>query len=165
MKNFVIANSILTLLFLCIVSVSNAQSGSQKQLSNLDFPLELSIKKNSETALSLPSREYVLQISNTSNYPVEFLINASNISCIANQKLQQLVFEYELNQVGKIIGSYILTLPPHSNLEFNLIIKNTSFTQLDSKNCTEVMAVNKNNEVLSNSISIETYIPDPSQFR
>lgn len=160
-------------IFILLQTISlNAQSNLENNKKNLDLSgmIELSISLNPTSALTDYEHVYVLKAVNKTNKELNVNVIANNINCNSNvaKQLQvlQKVYQSEFrNDISNI--SENLTLHANSNIEFYLKIINPPNSNLNMWNCTAVKAVdaNTNSIILSNSLEIKSFMPDPKDFR
>lgn len=158
----------ITILLLLVQSVIYAQSDNYRNDNNPNSNtlIELSIIKNSESPLTSNEHLYVLKAVNKSDKPIMIQVIADNVTCNnkTNTLFQQKVYRNEPeNTATGILGN--ITIPANSFIEFNVKLLNTSTVNFNSWNCTEVKAKGINTNIFSNSILIESFIPDPKNFR
>jgi hypothetical protein len=106
---------------------------------------------------------------NTSNQPVVFRIQASNGLCTGsrqNVNLQQEVLSEEagIENSGSNISAKVI-IPAQGKAEFTILLSRPIGTALNTWNCTDVKAIGITGETLSNNLVIESFLPDPKDFR
>lgn len=130
--------------------------------------LKLSLKKDTDEPLSKSEHVYVFEISNTSKTDTSFKIQANNTACSnPNNRSAQLLQEVDLIQTVVSSGNgrsktSDISLKPGEVHEFSIKISRPQNTKLNTRNCTEIIA--QSNKGTSNSISINTFIPNPKDF-
>ena len=158
----------ITILLLLVQSVIYAQSDNYRNDNNpnSNTRIELSVIKKSETTLTDKEHVYILQAVNKSDNDIEIQIIAGNVSC--NEKIN-ISFDHKIYQDnihnGISNGSQNIKIKANSSTEFYVKLINPSNDKLDSWNCTEVKAMGTKNNILSNNILIESFVPNPKNFR
>lgn len=155
----------LTFLFASVMQAKEQDAVKQK----LSTSIRLSIVKSSEEPHTAKEHEYILKMENTTNQQLNVKIIASNGNCSAVSKfsnidLVQSVFRTQ-EQVATANNTVEMLIAPNAEVEFFVKITNKS-ALLNKRNCTEVKAMDiTGKNILSNKIEIETFIPDPKDFR
>ena len=163
------------LLFIATFLFYSASGTAQTNLKISDntnstgaLPVTLSISKNSEAPGTDMIHVCVLKAVNVSDQPVSLKISAINMNCEKKNtiNMEQEVYWTEQGIAGSLSGiTGNKMIPAHGSLEFNVRLIRPLNTPLNTWNCTEVKAIGANDIIISNSIVIETFIPDPKDFR
>ena len=148
MKNYVVA---IALLLQLVTLSSFAQSAYFESNTESKKNIELLIVKNSELPLSNKEHVYLLQVNNNSNVPIEIKIVAENVVCLNRPTIlfEHLVYQDNSNGSALFYVKLINNLPD----------------KLNTWNCTEVKAIGINKTIVSDSLLIESFIPDTKDFR
>lgn len=159
--------SIITITLLLFQSIVNAQSLNLINNSTNELTIELSVIKNSESELTSKEHEYYLKATNNSNNNVEVRITAENTICKGKVNVVPFIQTLYIDKTSAEINENYtaITIQPNSSVSFYMKLINTSDNILNSWNCTEVKAFGTNNEILSNTLLIESFIPNPNDFK
>lgn len=123
--------------------------------------LGLKIKEGSDKPNTESEHTYLLEINNPSRSATSFNISTTNISCkdISTDKQTNLNNEALSKTSRAKLTSY--SLQPNSTLEFYIKLTRPANSSIGKWNCTEVVAIDDNGKVISNSVVITSLIPDP----
>lgn len=165
----------LTVMCLCLLQFSAnslAQSFALKPL--VEHPaIELSVLKTSEQSLTSKEHIYLLKALNLTAEQLQVVVRASNVKCDVNPNAQSIIENIDVAQKLYISSDKELeatalldfTLPPNNHHEFYLMLQNPPNVS-NKKNCTEVGAMdNRSKKYYSNTIIIESFIPNPADFK
>lgn len=127
--------------------------------------LELKVKKSSDLPLTARVHTYVIEITNTSQQTIAFNIETDDVICenIDRSKLTELKSEILTKDGLSRLSSR--TIPGKGTLEFSVKISRKPNTPLATYNCLSIKAVTEKNDVISNTLVIESWIPDPKNFQ
>jgi uncharacterized membrane protein len=132
-------------------------------------PLKLSLKKGSDEPTTKSEHFYLVEITNTSKVATTATISVQNNSCkednsinknaTSTPAMRQSVMDAskskQLNQV---------TVQPGKTVEFYLKLTREQSAQLNTWNCSKIVALSNDSKTLSNELTIESYIPNPKDF-
>lgn len=132
-------------------------------------PLKLTLKKGSDEPTTKTEHFYLVEITNTSNKVTTTTITVQNTSCkedksmekttVKTPAMRQTVLDTskskQLNQV---------TLQPGKTVEFYLKLTREQSAQLNTWNCSKIVALSNESKTMSNELTIESYIPNPKDF-
>ena len=127
--------------------------------------LTLKVKKSSDLPLTAREHTYVIEISNASQQAIGFNIETKDVICenIDRSKLTELNREILSNDGLSRLSSR--TIPGKGTLEFYVKLSRKPNTPLATYNCVSIAAESPKGEIISNTITIETWIPDPKNFQ
>jgi hypothetical protein len=167
MKNF----GYLILGFLLFSSsrlVSGQQADVKKESTLTSKDITLSIVENSTAPHTDAVHTYRLSAVNNTSQTISFFIAAENISCVGKQnsnlKLEVVESESLTNPVNTDLNAKRL-IQPNTSTDIYIRLIRPAAGQLDSWNCVSVTAKTPEGKALSEPIIIESYIPDPENFR
>ncbi|GFZ94743.1 hypothetical protein GCM10011531_28090 [Aquaticitalea lipolytica] len=145
--------TIVTIIIVCLSTLSTfgQQSLSLKIINGSDKP-------NSET-----EHIYLLEVTNNSKSAVNFNISADDKSC-SDTNLSQIEMKQEVLNSQKSKNIELTSIQPGRSFEFYIKISRPANAKLSTWNCTEVKAVSDKGHIISNSIIIQSLIPDPNNF-
>lgn len=130
--------------------------------------IELSVTRYSEAPNTDLLHVYSLQAVNTSSQPVTLKIKTTNKVCDKKTSVdlsQEVYWENEGFSGMLTNNTKLITIPAHSTEEFIIRTNRPLNTPLNTWNCTQVEALDTGDHPVSNSIIIESFIPDPKDFR
>lgn len=174
-KTNTMRNSFLTAMCFCFLQFSAnvfAQSFTLKPLVE-HTAIELSVLKTSEQSLTSIEHIYLLKALNLTSEQLHVVVRASNVQCDINPNTQNRLDNVDVVQKlytssDKELDATTLLdfmLPPNNHHEFYLKLQNPP-NALNRNNCTEVKAMdNGSKKYYSNTIIIESFIPNPADFR
>lgn len=127
--------------------------------------LELKVLKSSDLPLTAKEHMYLVQITNNSSRTVAFSLATEEINCddVDRSKLTSLNREI-LNKNG-LSRQSVKSISGNESIEFYVKISRKPDTPLATYNCLGIKAVTEKNEILSNTLIIKTWIPDPKNFQ
>ena len=163
MKNYVVA---IALLLQLVTLSSFAQSAYFESNTESKKNIELLIVKNSELPLSNKEHVYLLQVNNNSNVPIEIKIVAENVVCLNRPTIlfEHLVYQENSNrEISDVINN--IKIEANGSALFYVKLINNLPDKLNTWNCTEVKAIGINKTIVSDSLLIESFIPDTKDFR
>lgn len=132
-------------------------------------PLKISLKKGSDEPTTSTEHFYLVEITNTSKKATTATLTVQNNSCkeqknmeksaVNSPAMRQTVLDAskskQLNQV---------TVQPGKTIEFYLKLTREQSAQLNTWNCSKIVALSNESKAISNELIIETYIPNPKDF-
>lgn len=124
--------------------------------------LKLSIKQGSDAPNSETEHMYLLELSNTSSVASSVNISTLNKECANIKKTDQTDFEQVLLDKNKQSRIQQIVVQPGKTVEFYVKLSRPRGARLNTWNCTEILAVANDGKALSNSVSIESLIPNPN---
>lgn len=130
--------------------------------------VELSVLQYSSAPHSEPVHEYLLKAVNITGLSLPVTIRTTNAVCPNKHSvdLQREVFLSGTADPGGAAQPILMTtMPANGNIEFTLKTIRPEGTALNSWNCTQVQAFDAKNKPVSNIVVIESYIPNPEDFR
>lgn len=132
-------------------------------LSSYGQDLKLSLIKSSDEPNTATEHFYLIGVTNTSSKTASFSISATNKSC-TDEKLRQTDFSHEImtKQKSKQAGQQVIQ--PNESIEVLIKMTRSQKAKLNSQNCTEIKATSNDGRAISNTIIIESFIPDPKDF-
>ncbi len=142
----------------------------KKKYANTDFPLELTVVSNSLEPHTSDMHTYLLQVINHFDKAITAEIRTANVSCNTDN-IPEVVFQQSVfldgaeNRSSDSGNAAIVTIQAKGTITFSLKLIRPVNTILNSWNCTEIKAVGEGDAVLSNSIILQTFNPDPKDFR
>ncbi|MDB5228890.1 MAG: hypothetical protein JWN78_3083 [Bacteroidota bacterium] len=163
-KNYLL--QIVTMLFLFIHCTAFGQSS--KQNLNAALKVEILIIKKSDAPHTSKVHVYQLKAVNTSVKDISFSLTGTNINCVGKKNSGMDIKVYQGNPENTDLlssTSPMITVPAGSSVEFYVKLTRPANTLLNTWNCTEVKAIGQNNLILSEGAIIESFIPDPADFR
>ncbi|GGW62109.1 hypothetical protein DFQ11_102443 [Winogradskyella epiphytica] len=125
--------------------------------------LNLSIIKETDQPDSMTEHFYVIGVTNSSKKNSSFSITANNKLC-AKENSPQIDFSHDVLSKNKSIQPKPLNIKPGETIEVYVKLSRANNTQLNTWNCTEIIATSNDNKVLSNALTIVSFIPDPKDF-
>lgn len=143
--------TITTFLFLCFTFLAvNGQS-----------QLGLSIKSGSDAPNYEKEHLYLMEATNASGKAMSFSISIENKECQSLKKSELTELDHQLLDANKN-GIEQMTVQSGRSIEFYVKLSRPLNARLNTWNCTEIVAVDQNGKPLSNAITIESLIPNPS---
>lgn len=142
--------TITTFLFLCFASL----------FVHGQTQLELSIKKASDAISSVSEHLHLMEIKNLGRSTSDFNVAMVNKECQYIETTQQSILKNQLLDVNKNPIDHI-SVTPGESVVFYIKLTRPFNTRLNTWNCTEIYAIDQNEKPISNSVTIETLIPDP----
>lgn len=132
-------------------------------------PLKISLKKGSDEPTTSTEHFYLVEITNTGKKATTATLTIQNNSCkeqksmeksaVNSPAMRQTVLDAskskQLNQV---------TVQPGKTVEFYLKLTREQSAQLNTWNCSKIVALSNESKAVSNELTIETYIPNPKDF-
>ncbi|MEN9448523.1 MAG: hypothetical protein RJA25_1813 [Bacteroidota bacterium] len=167
MKNITIITTYLMCLF--SLSILKAATPEVPKLQQ-NTPIKLLVVHNSEAPHTNKEHVYQLKAINTTSQSMNVMLIAINSICSNKSKfsaginLDQKIYT-DVNKELNAKNTEELVIPANGEQEFYVKIINTT-TLLNQLNCTEIKVMDlKDKIIISNKIEIETFIPDPKDFR
>ncbi|MEZ4797651.1 MAG: hypothetical protein R2785_10850 [Flavobacteriaceae bacterium] len=124
-------------------------------------PLKLTIIKGADKPNTESEHDYLLEISNTSKTDFTFVITANNTSCSDQKLMQQTELMQEIYNAQKSKKLNSMSIASGKTLEFYVRLTRPDNAKKNSWNCTQIKAVSGNGSAISNTITIESLIPNP----
>ena len=144
--------TVATIILMCFgVLISQGQS-----------QLKLSIKKGSDSPNYETEHEYLLELTNSSSVASNVIISTKNKECSNVKKLEQTEFQQVLLDKNKQAKVQEIVIQPGKSVEFYVKLSRANNAKLNTWNCTEIVAVSNEGKALSNSIIIESLVPNPN---
>lgn len=169
MKNYLL--SITTLMLFCVPFSVFGQLSKSDNTSTVNTgikPVKLTLIKSSEEPSTNPEHIYLLSAGNISDKPVSLIITAGNTNCgsAKSSPFSQIVY-WEDSEFNKTLSdkSSVITIKANSTAMFYVKLTRSVDSKLNTWNCTEIKAIDANNHELAESILIESFLPDPADFR
>lgn len=165
----------LAAMCLCLLQFSASSFAQSFTLKpSTEHPsIELSLLETSDLPLTSKEHVYLLKALNLTAEQLHVVIRASNVLCDTKQGFQKNVKSVDVSQKlyfsleNEIESTNFLDfiLLPKNQHEFYLKLQNPP-NELNRKNCTEVSAIdNGSKKYYSNTIVIESFIPNPADFK
>jgi alpha-L-arabinofuranosidase len=126
--------------------------------------LSLSVKKKSDKTLTETEHYYLMEVTNTTSDAIKFNVAFKNTACQNVNASKQAPLNQSVLNKDKSKALKQLNVKPNESLEFYVKISRLKNTKLDTWNCSEVKAISNTGELLSNSVTIKSLIPDPKKF-
>src|SRR5690606_10263033 len=132
-------------------------------------PLKISLKKASDEPTTSTEHFYLVEITNTSKKATTATITVQNNSCkedksmekssVKTSAMRQTVLDVSKNKTLNQV-----TVQPGKTVEFYLKLTREQSAQLNTWNCSKIVALSNDSKTISNEFTIETYIPYPRDF-
>ncbi|OZV68712.1 hypothetical protein CA834_09635 [Winogradskyella aurantia] len=106
----------------------------------------------------------MIEITNNSNQVQDFNIVAENAFCEDINRSKQSLLKQEILNAQKTGPLVTTSISANSTVEFYVKISRQGNTKLSTFNCTSIRAVSVTNTDISNSLIINSFIPDPKNF-
>lgn len=126
--------------------------------------LSLSLKVDTQKTVNETEHFYLMEITNNANTSLQFKISIDNTKCQNISSSKQVLLNQSTLKKNKSQVLNQISIEPETSIEFYIKISRPNNTQLDTWNCSEVKAISKTGESLSNSVIIKSLIPDPKKF-
>ena len=126
--------------------------------------LSLSLKLDTQKTVNESEHFYLMEITNKASTNLEFNISIENTKCKNVKAIKQVNLNQSMLNKDKSKGLDQINIKPGTSKEFYIKLSRPKNTKLDTWNCSEVKAVSKTGESLSNSVLIKSLIPDPKKF-
>lgn len=140
----------------CIFLAFNVAIGQNKQKSEV---LQFSIIKKSDEPLSNTEHFYELIIHNKSSKAIDYTITTTDFSCHNNfSKLNNELVSLKNQKLES------LRISPYQYFSFKIKLTRNHLTKLNSWYCFDINAVDKQGKVISNTLQLSQFIPDPRNF-
>lgn len=132
-------------------------------------PLKLSLKKGSDEPTTSTEHFYLVEITNTSKKATTVTIAVQNNSCKENKSMEKStvnspVMRQSVLDASKNKQLNQVTVQPGKTVEFYLKLTREQSAQLNTWNCSKIVALSNESKTISNELTIETYIPNPKDF-
>jgi hypothetical protein len=166
------------LAFISIVLTANSldsdkglENNSTKTNTEVEnkFAINLTIQRDNTIALTHPEQLYKLKIENLTNENIAIDILIENIikqDIIQKQiELSPFIYATEIEFSELTNNKLKNIIPANSNKELlvKLIIPENS--EKNTFNFSKIVALNESGQIISNTIEIKTFIPDPKDFQ
>lgn len=147
----------INVIVVLLVSIGFHSVFSQERLS-------LSLKVDTQKTVNETEHFYLMEFKNNTNTNSKFNISVENTKCQNIKSSKQIpLIQSTLNKdKSQVINE--ISIEPGTYKEFYIKISRPNNTQLDTWNCSEVKALSRTGESLSNSVIIKSLIPDPKKF-
>lgn len=122
--------------------------------------LKLSIKKGSDAPNFKTEHMYLLELSNLGSIASNVSISIENKECANIKKSDQTKLIQELFDNKKQSQRQQIVVPSGKSVEFYIKLSRPNGARLNTWNCSEIVAMSKEGKIMSNSITIETLIPN-----
>ncbi|MBO6606281.1 hypothetical protein [Psychroserpens sp.] len=127
--------------------------------------LELKVKKSSDLPLTAREHTYVIEINNTSQQAISFKLETNDVICENKDRSKLTELNREILSNDGLSRLTTRSIPGKGRMEFSVKISRKPNTPLATYNCLGIKAVTDKEEVISNTLVIETWIPDPKNFQ
>uniref|UniRef100_UPI0040490C93 hypothetical protein n=2 Tax=Gelidibacter sp. TaxID=2018083 RepID=UPI0040490C93 len=132
-------------------------------------PLMLSLKKGSDEPTTKSEHFYLVEITNTSKVTTTATITVQNNSCNEDKSMNKSAvstpaMRQSLMDASKTKQLNQVTVQPGKTVEFYLKLTREQSAQLNTWNCSKIVALSNDSKTLSNELTIESYIPNPKDF-
>ena len=132
-------------------------------------PLQLSLKKGSDEPTTKSEHFYLVEITNKSNVATTATITVQNNSCKEDKGINKSAtstpaMRQSVMDASKTKQLNQVTVQPGKTVEFYLKLTREQSAQLNTWNCSKIVALSNDNQTLSNELTIESYIPNPKDF-
>lgn len=124
--------------------------------------LKLSIKQGSDSPNYETEHLYLLELTNTTRTATSVSISTKNTECSNVPTTQQIAFDQTTLETNKQSKVQQIVVEAGKTVEFYIKLSRPQNARVNSWNCTEVVALAKDGNALSNSIIIESLIPNPN---
>ncbi|HLT34614.1 MAG TPA: hypothetical protein VKZ98_12530 [Aquaticitalea sp.] len=124
--------------------------------------LKLSIKKGSDAPNYEKEHSYLLEIANTGSKIFNANITIKNIECSNIKEVNQTDFNQEIWDKAQQNRMRTIAIQPGTSIEFYVKLSIPAGAKLNTWNCAEIVAMSNEDKILSNSITIESLIPNPN---
>lgn len=127
--------------------------------------LELKVKKSSDLPLTAREHTYVIEITNTSQQATSFKIETNDVVCEHKDRSKLTELNRQILTKDGLSRFITRSIQAKGSLEFSIKISRKPNTPLSTYNCLEIKAITEMEEIISNTLIIETWIPDPKNFQ
>jgi uncharacterized membrane protein len=124
--------------------------------------LKLSIKKGSDAPNFETEHLYLLELSNTGSSATNVNVSITNKECSNIKKVEQTELNQEILDRSKLNRLKNIVVQPGKTAEFYVKLSRPNNARLDTWNCTEIIAMSTEGRAMSNSVTIESLIPNPN---
>ncbi|MCC6583239.1 MAG: hypothetical protein IT271_06020 [Chitinophagales bacterium] len=169
MKNYL--RSISTFMLFCLpfsVFCQLSKSDNAAKVNAGIQSVKLTLIKKSDEPNTSPEHIYLLSAKNITDKSVSLIITVSNANCgiAKSSRLSQVVYWKDLESVETLSDkSPVITIKANSTAAFYVKLSRSFNSKLNTWNCTEVKAQDADNHQLSEGLMIESFLPDPADFR
>ena len=142
-----------------------AQSDVLKK-KEINSSVELSVIKNNESELTSGEYTYILKMVNKLNKEIEIKVIADNVNCNNKSNISFTQKVYLLGSESNASNiSQNIKIKAKETIEFYVKLINSTGIKSNNWNCTEVKAIGIDTKIISNIISLESFVPNPKDFR
>lgn len=124
--------------------------------------LKLSIKQGSDSPNYETEHLYLLELTNTTRMSTTVTISTKNTECANVPNANQIAFEQKTLQTNKQSKVEQIIVEAGKTVEFFIQLSRPQNARVNTWNCTEVVALSKEGTALSNSVIIESLVPNPN---
>ena len=132
-------------------------------LSSYGQDLKLSIIQSSDAPDTATEHFHLLRITNVSDKAASFSVSALNTKCVQEKSIYT-DFSQEILNHKKERTAKQQNLQTGESVNVYVKLTRSKNSKLNSWNCTEVNATSNDGKIISNTISIKSFIPDPKDF-
>ena len=159
-----------------IVSASNNFKNMKKNVLALLFvgfgvqfffgqeSLSLKLRVDTDKTVNETEHFYLMEIVNTTSTGLQFSISIDNTECEYINANKQVTLNQTVLNVNKTKVNNPFNVAQGESLEFYIRLNRPIGTELDTWNCSKIIAKSQTGEILSNPVVIKTLIPDPTKF-
>ncbi len=130
--------------------------------------LKISLKKESDEPTTANEHFYFIEVTNTGKKAATATISVVNSSCKEEKKTgnfsgKPAMKETVLN-ASKSSQLNQVSVEPGKTVEFYVKLTREQNAELNTWNCSKIVAVSNDGKVISNTLTIESFIPNPKDF-
>lgn len=144
-------------ILLCFIVLINFSVYSQSKLP-------LRIVENTKEALTKPEHWYQLEVHNTSNKTIDAFVLIENNACKNSQARNQSELQFEIFDSNKKEVRETILLSANGKSTFYVKSKRTPNSKLGSWNCANITLATSSRTAISQTVELQTLIPNPSNF-
>lgn len=126
--------------------------------------LELKVKKSTDLPNTASEHFYLIEITNISGVSQKFNIITENNNCDDIKASKQVELDKQVLNRQKTNQFTTEIIKSNKSIEFYVKISRQPDTPLEKWNCIDIKAVSDDNQVISNTLTIKSLIPDPKNF-
>jgi len=143
-------------LFCLIIFLITSITFSQK--NQYAKTLHISVLEKSNVPLSNKVHKYTYTVTNNSSNNIKYLINVTPIDCKRKSSgMSVRILDTSLKKMTVI--------SPHESKLFEIELRRNHLTKLDTWSCLKINAVDRDNNPVSNIITVSQFIPDTKNFQ
>ncbi|MDN3492084.1 hypothetical protein [Winogradskyella bathintestinalis] len=132
-------------------------------LASYGQELKLSVIENSDEPNTASEHFYLVNVTNTSSKSAPFSLATTNTPCSKGKSIQT-DFSHQVLDNKKARQPNGLNINSGQSVKVYIKLMRSKTARLNSWNCTEVTAISSEGRPISNTITIESFIPDPKDF-